>query len=66
MKIINHYSCILAILLPGIWATMFNICDYTTLGAPRGLGIWPFIFRELGSTGNCFRNSGSKLIVFEI
>ena len=66
MKIINHYSCILAILLPGIWATMFNICDYTTLGAPRGLGIWLFIFRGLGSTGNCLRDLGSKLIVLGI
>ena len=31
---------------------------------PQGVlgicGEWPFIFRELGSTGNCFRGAGEQ------
>ena len=37
--------------------------------APRALGSWGeglFIFRELGCTGNYFRNLGSKLNVLRI
>ena len=38
-------------------------------GPPGVLGIWGewlFIFRELGSTGNYFRELGSKFIVLGI
>ena len=41
--------------------TLCGISSRTSLlGAPRGLGIWEewlFIFRELGSTDNCFRGA---------
>ena len=32
-------------------------------GAPGGFGIWGewlFIFRDLGSTGNCFKGAGEQ------
>ena len=38
-------------------------------GVPRGLGSWReelYIFRELGCTGNYFRDLRSKLIVLRI
>ena len=43
--------------------------DSPNNGAPGVLGIlgeWLFIFRELGSTGNYFRDLGSKLIILGI
>ena len=42
---------------------------WTYVWAPGVLGIWGegiFIFRELGSTGNYFRELGSKLMVLGI
>ena len=48
---------------------MFAIVDHETAATPGVLGIygeWPFIFRELESTGNYLRELGSKLIILGI
>ena len=41
-----------------------NLANIKLLGPREIWGEWLLIFRELGSTGNYFRNLGSKLIVF--